>query len=122
MDTLFVDQSHRSTYNLNTSWAKTSMAAGVAQFWCELCNRLKLTKPEVEKQRLGKMSSTVHLILASLAGIAVALLATYLPSIYLRGSRRSLEPGFNLILAPENLPDRGRIGWNFPQNEMFRLE
>lgn len=50
------------------------------------------------------MSNVVHLILASLTGVAVALIATYLPPIWRpvwTPSFESYAPGFNLVLAPE---------------------
>ena len=50
------------------------------------------------------MSSVGNLILASLTGVAVALIATYMPSIWRPGWRPSLEsyaPGFNLVLLPQ---------------------
>lgn len=50
------------------------------------------------------MSNVVHLILASLTGVAVALIATYLPPIWRPvwiPSFESYAPGFNLVLAPE---------------------
>ena len=50
------------------------------------------------------MTAVVQLILASLTGVAVALIATYLPSIWPpwfgRPSLESYAPGFNLVLAP----------------------
>ena len=51
------------------------------------------------------MPPIAHLILASLTGVAVALIASYIPSIWRplfgRPSLESYAPGFNLVLAPQ---------------------
>ncbi|KAL9978573.1 hypothetical protein ACROYT_G016106 [Oculina patagonica] len=51
------------------------------------------------------MPPVAHLLLASLTGVAVALIATYIPSIWRpwfgRPSLESYAPGFNLVLAPQ---------------------
>ena len=61
------------------------------------------------------MKATLHFALASLTGVALALLATYLPAFlapWMR-SRPSLLPHtgqtFNIMLAPENLPETGNV-------------
>lgn len=59
------------------------------------------------------MTAVVQLILASLTGVAVALIATYLPSIFLRPwfgppSLESYAPGFNLVLAPQKALEEKR--------------
>ena len=83
------------------------MADGVTQLWCGLCSRLKHSN--FDNQKLAKMSSVFHLFLASLTGVLVALLATYIPSIFTPISRPSLEANFNLILAPESSPEQGKF-------------
>lgn len=100
-----LDQSNASTYNkrlLILRKAKTNMAEGVTQL-CELCNRLRLSL--FTSSKLRNMPPVFHLILASLTGVAVALIATYIPSIwrlwFWRPSLESYAPGFNLVLAPQ---------------------
>ena len=78
------------------------MADGVTQL-CELCNRLRMSLFWNWKSR--NMPPITQLILASLTGVAVALIATYIPSIWRplfgRPSLESYAPGFNLVLAPQ---------------------
>jgi len=78
------------------------MADGVTQL-CHLCNRLRSSLFGTPKSK--NMSGVANLILASLAGVAVALIATYIPSIWRpwfgRPSLESYAPGFNLVLAPQ---------------------
>lgn len=100
-----LDQSNASTYNKRLvilRKAKTNMADGVTQL-CELCNRLRLSL--FTSSKLRNMPPVFHLILASLTGVAVALIATYIPSIwrpwFWRPSLESYAPGFNLVLAPQ---------------------
>lgn len=69
---------------------------------CDLCKRLRSSSFLSTKSK--NMSNVVHLILASLTGVAVALIATYLPPIWRPvwiPSFESYAPGFNLVLAPE---------------------
>ncbi|XP_067054983.1 protein adenylyltransferase Fic-like [Acropora muricata] len=77
------------------------MADGMTQL-CDLCKRLRSSSFLSTKSK--NMSNVVHLILASLTGVAVALIATYLPPIWRPvwiPSFESYAPGFNLVLAPE---------------------
>ena len=110
------DQSNVSTYNkrqVSPPKAKTNMADGVTQLFCDLCNRLRSSLFWNPKSK--NMSSVANLILASLAGVAVALLATYMPLIWRPLWRPSLEsyaPGFNLVLAPQKaLEEKSKLGF-----------
>lgn len=102
---LSLDQSVTSTYNSYrylSGKRKTNMADGVTQL-CELCNRLRMSL--FWNRRSQNMPPIAHLILASLTGVAVALIASYIPSIWRplfgRPSLESYAPGFNLVLAPQ---------------------
>lgn len=89
--------------------AKTNMADGMTQH-CDLCKRLRLSLHWHIKSK--NMTAVVQLILASLTGVAVALIATYLPSIWRpwfgRPSLESYAPGFNLVLAPQKALEEKR--------------
>ena len=76
------------------------MAEGLTQL-CDVCNRLRSSLFWSPKSKI--MSNITQLILASLTGVAVALIATYMSSRWRPLWRPSLEsyaPGFNLVLAP----------------------
>ena len=85
------------------------MADGMTQH-CDLCKRLRLSLHWHIKSK--NMTAVVQLILASLTGVAVALIATYLPSIWRpwfgRPSLESYAPGFNLVLAPQKALEEKR--------------
>ena len=107
-----IDQSYACTYNKGQDllWkAKTNMADGLTQH-CDLCKRLRLSLHWHIKSK--NMTAVVQLILASLTGVAVALIATYLPSIWRpwfgRPSLESYAPGFNLVLAPQKALEEKR--------------
>lgn len=107
-----IDQSYASTYSKGQDihWkAKTNMAEGMTQH-CDLCKRLRLSLHWHIKSK--NMTAVVQLILASLTGVAVALIATYLPSIWRpwfgRPSLESYAPGFNLVLAPQKALEEKR--------------
>lgn len=89
------------------------MADGVTQLFCDLCHRLRSSFFWSPKSK--NMSSVANLILASLAGVAVALIATYMPLIWRPLWRPSLEsyaPGFNLVLAPQKaLEEKSKLGF-----------
>ena len=70
---------------------------------CDLCSRLRSSLFWAPKS--GNMRPFANFILASLTGVAVALIASYIPSIWRpwfgRPSLESYAPGFNLVLAPQ---------------------
>ena len=78
---------------------------------CHLCKRLRSSFFLSTKSK--NMSNVVHLILASLTGVAVALIATYMPLIWRPLWTPSLEsyaPGFNLVLAPQKaLQEKSKV-------------
>lgn len=110
-----IDQSYASTYKIRDRrkvihWkAKTNMADGMTQH-CDLCKRLRLSLHWHIKSK--NMTAVAQLILASLTGVAVALIATYFPSIWRpwfgRPSLESYAPGFNLVLAPQKALEEKR--------------
>lgn len=120
------DQSNASTYNNRQVFlrkAKTNMADGVTQL-CEFCNRLRLSLFWTPKLR--NMPPVLHLILASLTGVAVALIATYIPSIwrpwFWRQSLESYAPGFNLVLAPQTaLVEKSKLFFSIYRSVLFNF-
>lgn len=63
------------------------------------------------------MPPIAHLILASLTGVAVALIVSYIPSIWRplfgRPSLESYAPGFNLVLAPQTALVENLSKWKY---------
>lgn len=102
------------SYSYLSGKAKTNMADGVTQL-CELCNRLRMSLFWSQKSR--NMPPIAHLILASLTGVAIALIATYIPSIWRplfgRPSLESYAPGFNLVLAPQTALVENLSKWKY---------
>jgi hypothetical protein len=76
------------------------MADDLSQLSLELCNRAKLQNLLNFKAR--NMTSMAHLILASLIGVFMTVLAMYISTFMGTWLQKPLldPPGFNLMLAP----------------------